>query len=347
LVQFHLMKNLSRRDFLKLGGLAMSSMAFSVVLPDFTDFEDIDLVRVATTSVSVYKEPVDTSAIVATWPRDALVNVYETIDSGTPSYNPIWYRVFGGYMHRARLQKVRYHSNLPLATIPATKSLAEVTFPYAEPYRFSELTGWTPVPFRLYYSTIHWITDIDSGPDGKAWYRIQDEADKNVYYYVPARQMRPISPSELDPITPEVENKRIEVNLTEQSLSCYESSVEVYHCRISSGVQYAFDTPAGNHNILVKLPSRRMSAADRAASDDQNVLAGVPWCCFFTTEGHAFHGTYWHDDFGIPHSHGCVNMQNEDARWLFRWSRPPASFDEIDKATLDRKGFGTAVEIHY
>jgi hypothetical protein len=347
LVQFHPMKILSRRDFLKLGGLTISSMAFSVVLPDFTDFEDIDLVRVATTSVSVYKEPDDTSAIVATWPRDALVNVYETIDSGKPSYNPIWYRVFGGYMHRARLQKVRFHSNLPLETVPPTKLLAEVTFPYADPYRYSELGGWSPASFRLYFSTIHWITAIDSGPDGKAWYRIQDEADKNVYYYVPATQMRPISPRELDPISPEVEYKHIDVNLTDQSLSCYESSAEVYHCSISSGVQYLFDTPAGKHNILVKLPSRRMSAADRAASDDQNVLAGVPWCSFFTGQGHAFHGTYWHDDFGIPHSHGCVNMQNEDAHWLFRWSRPTASFDEIDKATLDRQGYGTAVEIHY
>lgn len=90
-----------------------------------------------------------------------------------------------------------------------------------------------------------------------------------------------------------------------------------------------------------------MSAADRAASDGDNVLAGVPWCSFFTTEGHAFHGTYWHDDFGTRHSHGCVNMKNEDARWLFRWSRPTAGFEEIDKGTLDRKGFGTAVRIYY
>ena len=341
------MKNLTRRDFLKMGGMSLTSLAFSVILPDFTEFEDIELVRVATTSVSVFKKPDDASQIVATWPRDSLVNVYETVDSGTPEYNPIWYRVFGGYMHRARLQKVRFHSNHPLESVPRTKLLAEVTYPYADPYFYTETGGWRPVPYRLYYSTLHWITGLEAGPDGKAWYQVQDEADKNVFFYVPGTQMRPLSPSEFEPISPEVENKRIDVNLSTQSLACFESGSEVFHCSISSGVQYAFDTPAGNHNILVKLPSRRMSAADRAASDDQNVLAGVPWCSFFTTEGHAFHGTYWHDDFGTPHSHGCVNMKNEDAQWLFRWSRPTASFAEIDKGTLDRKGFGTAVDIHY
>jgi lipoprotein-anchoring transpeptidase ErfK/SrfK len=347
LVKFIPMTSISRRDFLKLGGFALSSLAFTVVLPDFNEFEDIQLARVATTSVSVYKEPDDESLIVATWPRDSLVNVYETVNSGTPAYNPIWYRVFGGYMHRGHMQKVRFHANIPLASVPETKLLGEVTVPFAQPYRYNERDGWVSVPIRLYYSTIHWITGVEAGPDGKAWYRLQDEADKNVYYHIPAVQMRVVAPQELDLVTSEVENKRIDVNLTTQTLTCYEKEQEVFTTLISSGVQYLFDTPAGHFNIMVKLPSRRMSAADRAASDDQNVLAGVPWCAFFTGEGHAFHGTYWHDDFGVPHSHGCVNMRNEDAKWLFRWSRPTATFDEIDRLTLDRKGFGTPVDIHY
>ncbi len=341
------MNPISRRDFLKLGGLALSSLAVTTVLPDFKEFEDIELVRVATHSVSVYKEPNDESLIVATWPRDALVNVYETVDSGTPEYNPIWYRVFGGYMHRARLQRVRFHSNVPLETVPETKLLGKATVPFIQPYNYNEQDGWTRVPFLLYYSTVHWITGIEAGPDRKAWYRLQDEADKSIFYYVPATQMRALPPEEISPITPEVENKFIDVNLTTQTLTCYENNQEVLTTLVSTGVTYLYDTPAGRFNIMVKLPSRRMSAADRAASDDQNVLAGVPWCGFFTDKGHAFHGTYWHDNFGVPMSHGCVNMRNEDAKWLFRWSRPTASFEEIDKLTLDRKGYGTLVDIHY
>jgi len=340
------MKSISRRDFLKLGGLALSSLALNAFLPEAAPFDDIELVRVATHSVSVYKEPDDQSVIVATWPRDALVNVYETVNSGTPDYNPIWYRVFGGYMHRARLQRVRFHYNVPVETIPETKLLGEVTVPFVQPYRYNSGDGWTPIAFRLYFSTIHWVTAVEAGPDRKAWYRLLDESDESIYY-VPAAQMRLLPSEEIAPLSPEVENKWIDVNLTEQSLTCYENNSPARSAKVSSGVQYLYDTPAGRFNIMVKLPSRRMSAADRAASDDQNVLAGVPWCSFFTDKGHAFHGTYWHENFGITMSHGCVNMTNEDAKWLFRWSRPTAGFDDIDKLTLDKKGYGTAVEIHY
>lgn len=341
------MKSISRRDFLKLGGLALSSLAFTSLVPEVVQFGDIELARVTyRLGVSVYKEPDDQSQIVATWPRDALVHIYETVNSGTPGYNPIWYRVFGGYMHRARLQKVRFNYNLPLSDIPDTKLLGEVTVPYIQPYRYNSRDGWTRLPFRLYFGTIHWITAVETGPDGKAWYRLLDEADESIHY-VPATQMRALPPEEIAPIAPEVSNKLIDVNLRSQALTCYENNSEVFRASISSGLQYVYDTPVGRYNILVKLPSRRMNAADLAASDDENVLAGVPWCSFFTEIGHALHGTYWHDNFGVPMSHGCVNMRNEDAKWLFRWSRPTAGFDEIDKRTLDKKGFGTLVDIHY
>ena len=82
-------------------------------------------------------------------------------------------------------------------------------------------------------------------------------------------------------------------------------------------------------------------------SASREPLPGVPWTSFFTAEGHAFHGTYWHDNFGVPMSHGCVNMRTEEAKWLFRWNQPPTTFDDINKLTLDMKGYGTVVDIHY
>jgi len=55
---------------------------------------------------------------------------------------------------------------------------------------------------------------------------------------------------------------------------------------------------------------------------DDYELPGVPWTPSFTESGIAFHGTYWHDNFGTPMSRGCINMRIEDAKWLFRWANP-------------------------
>jgi hypothetical protein len=342
------MKTFSRRDFLKLGGLTLASLAFTSFLPENTGFEDMDLVRVAKDPVSVYKKPSDTSQIVNTWPRDSLIHVYETVQVETPGNNPHWYHVYGGYMNAARLQKVRLHYNVPLSSIPpTTKVLSEVTVPYTQAYRYNQWDGWFPT-YRLYYSSTQWITGIDTGPDGKAWYIIQDEADKNLHYYVPAVQLRPIFPEEITPLSLNVpmEGKRIDINLTTQTLTCLEYEKAVFTTQVSSGVTGLYDTPSGHFNIQVKLPSRNMSITSPLA-DDVIPLVGVPWTSFFTDKGHALHGTYWHNNFGFPMSHGCVNMRNEDALWLFRWSKPTAAFENIRMATLDVPGFGTAVEVHY
>ena len=324
----------------------MASFAFSSFMPEFTEFEDMDLVRVAKDPVSVYKEPSDTSQIIRTWVRDDLIHVYGTVNSGTPGYNPIWYRVFGGYMHRARLQKVQVHYNLPLSSVPATKILAELTIPYTQAYRYNKWDGWYS-SYRLYYSSTQWITEINTGPDGKPWYKVQDEADKSVYYYVPAVQLRPIPTDDFAPLSTGVPlgKKHMDVNLTTQTLTCFENDQPVLSTKVSTG-QAGMETPAGPFHINDKLPARNMSTTSLLA-DDIIPLVGVPWCSFFTEQGHAFHGTYWHDNFGVPMSHGCVNMRNEDANWLFRWNTPSASFDEINKQTLDVKGYGTSVDIHY
>jgi len=340
------MKSLSRRDFLKLGGLALTSLAFTTFLPEFTGFEDADLVRVAKDPISVYKDPSDKSLIMHTWERDKLVHVYDTVRADTTGNNPDWYRVFGGYMNAGRLQKVRIQYNVPLSRLPSVKLLSELTVPYTDSYRYNQWDGWVK-HYRLYYSSIQWISGIDTGPDGKAWYVIQDEGDKNLHYFVPAVQLRPISPAEITPLSPEVPmgQKRIDVNLATQTLKCFEYDKVIFSTTVSSGVFGDMATPSGNFNIQVKLPSRNMSTTSRLA-DDVIPLMGVPWTSFFTSEGHALHGTYWHNNFGFPMSHGCINMRNEDALRIFRWTQPVAGFDGIDMQTLDIKGYGTPVMVH-
>lgn len=72
------------------------------------------------------------------------------------------------------------------------------------------------------------------------------------------------------------------------------------------------------------------------------ILPGVPWVSFFEPEtGIAFHGTYWHQNFGVPMSHGCINMKTEEARWLYRWTTPAG---EIQK--MNTIGYGTQVHVY-
>jgi lipoprotein-anchoring transpeptidase ErfK/SrfK len=48
-------------------------------------------------------------------------------------------------------------------------------------------------------------------------------------------------------------------------------------------------------------------------------LEGVPYVMYFYRD-YAIHGTYWHNNFGTPMSHGCVNVNTPDAGWLFNWA---------------------------
>jgi hypothetical protein len=343
------MKRVSRRDFLKISGLALGALAFDRHAPHFGDYEDANLARVCINSVSVHSRPDDTSRIVAQWFRDDLVNIYEEVNSGTPGYNPIWYRVWGGYMHRAHLQKVKFSYQKPLTSLPAEgRQLGQVTVPYSQSIRFDARRGWVPV-YRLYYDSVHWITDITDGPDGKIWYVLLDEL-LGITYNIPASQMRPIPAEEISPISPEVPyiSKRIEISLSRQRLTAYEFDVPVFEADISSGIPSTDPgdngiptiTPSGKFHVTIKMPSKHMGQGNLAADIDDYVLPGVPWCSFFTQQGHAIHGAWWHDNFGVPMSHGCVNMRPDEAKWVYRWARPVHEVDDVD-----RKGYGTAVII--
>ncbi len=356
----------SRRDFLKLGGLTLGGLAFSPFLPGLTSFDDSFVVRIATAEMPVRKEPTDKSRIELTRYRDELVHIYEEVIAEEPLHNPVWYRVWGGYLHRGRLQRVKTIYQIPPNAIPEGKRLlTEVSVPFTTPYRFSKTFGWQPLSPPLYYGSAHWVEALEAGPEMAdykgAWYRIFDELDSNVSYHVPAIHLRVFSSEEMDPITPDVphEQKKIEVNLSSQALFAYEYGNLVFQTKISSGVPgdptggtgIKTTTPDGKFFILEKDPAKHMgysyfsseTTGNFLADIDNYVLPGVPWTSFFTTLGHAFHGTYWHENFGTPMSHGCINMRSEDANWLFRWARPVhANNNEV--AT---RGLGTVVEIHY
>jgi hypothetical protein len=343
------MAYVSRRDFLKLSTSAIAGLGLSPFLPGLGTFDDSIQVRVATKSVSVHSASSDQSRIVMQRFRDELVNVYEEVDTGIPVHNPIWYRVWGGYVHRGRLQKVKVLLNEPVASIPErTRQLAELTVPYTQALRYTKTYGWQP-NLRLYYGSVHWIDGIDEGPDGLDWYRIFDEL-VGYPYHVSALHLRPIALDEWASITPEValDEKRIEVNLSKQVLTAYENEQVVLETTISSGIATANPdpkalstrTPAGEFRILSKYPSKHMGNGNLFATPEDYELPGVPWTCFFHEAGYAFHGTYWHDNFGTPMSRGCINMRIEEAKWLFRWVYPLHEQDRVYST-----GYGTLVDI--
>ncbi|HKZ34548.1 MAG TPA: L,D-transpeptidase [Patescibacteria group bacterium] len=120
--------------------------------------------------------------------------------------------------------------------------------------------------------------------------------------------------------------KRIEVDLTNQRLYAFEGDRRVFDFVISSGKPW-WPTPTGEFRIWIKLRYQKMSGGSRALGT-YYYLPNVPYIMFFSNEavpgyrGYGLHGTYWHNNFGHPMSHGCVNLRTEDAAQLFYWAAP-------------------------
>lgn len=105
--------------------------------------------------------------------------------------------------------------------------------------------------------------------------------------------------------------KQIVINLTNQRIYAYEDGELLRTVIVSSGLP-STPTVVGDYRIYWKLTSQTMSGPGY-------YLPGVPWVMYFY-QGYAIHGTYWHNNFGQPMSHGCVNLPSEDAEWFFRWA---------------------------
>jgi lipoprotein-anchoring transpeptidase ErfK/SrfK len=346
------MSPFARRDFLKISTLSLGAMAFRPHAKDYSLLKGTDVGRIAIDQLSVYSAPDDKSRIISQHFRDELVNIYEDVisDKG-PAFNPLWYRVWRGYMHSARIQKVKTNLNEPLSTVPASGLLTEITVPYTQAYRYTKTFGWQPI-YRLYYGSLHWIIGLEEGPDGQPWYRIRDEllANPQENYHAPAIHMRYIQPEEYSPLSPDIPpgDKSIEVNLNTQTLVAYEGSKEVFKTNISSGLANSLigkkvsntETPRGNFNVFRKIPSKHMGGGLFTADPEAYILPGVPWDSFFTESGVAFHGTWWHNNFGVPMSHGCINMRTAEAKWIFRWTTPVNPPN-----TVETNGMGTRVHV--
>lgn len=136
-------------------------------------------------------------------------------------------------------------------------------------------------------------------------------------------------------------NKRIEVDLTNQKVYAFEGDSKVMEFLVSTGKWGR--TPTGTFTIAYKTRAQKMSGGSKALGT-YYYLPNVQFVQFFGNSeipwgrGFSFHGTYWHDKFGTPQSHGCVNMRNEDAEKLYYWTQPAMGDKRIMKVTADNPG---------
>ena len=338
------MHDISRRAFLKLA--ATGSLAFAL--------RDLKLDRaLAAPSVTqglmtisgmpLYDAPVFTANKLLHFRKDEVVEITgieEEGDEGNP-FNTVWYQVNNeGYTYSGWVLPVETRYQKPLFDVPKKGRVGEITVPFSitrkAPYVYAE------IGYRVYYGSAHWVTKVVVTREEKSiWYEIYDFELKK-FLYVASHAMRLVPYDELTLLSPEVpgEEKSIIVDRENQMVTAFEGEKLVFSQRCSSGAK-GTETPKGEFRTYHKGPAVHMTNQGDALENIYN-LPGVPWCSFFTGAGHALHGAYWHNDYGRPRSHGCVNLPSEAAKFIYRWTLPTVP---VDADYIHMPGEGTRVQV--
>lgn len=347
---------LSRREFLQAGALGVGALAlrpwlrWSQLQAEFPDAERLGRVCIEG-MVNIRSRPSPDAPSVGVLYEDAVFPWLREVvgEPTTASYSRRWVETPDGYVYAPNIQPVLNKPNQPVSELPVTSlgrgMWAEVTVPHTQIFPASDTPSspWLKdrlayglVP-RFYYSQILWIDDIQTNSAGQVLYRVNERYGYGDLLWAAAEAFRPLTEEDLAPIHPEVENKKVVVDVTpnRQMLSCYEGNSEIYTCLISSGAIWNRDgqivdewgTPLGPHHIWRKAISLHMSGGSTGAGYD---TPGIGWSTLFIGEGVAIHSTFWHNDFGTPRSHGCINAAPDDAKFIFRWTLPQITYDPGD-----------------
>lgn len=236
----------------------------------------------------------------------------------------------------------------PELSAPEVPPVSATTTNPAEPvlYQYFEVTGGCgpyyqgeclnmrsgpgenyPVVLRLRTGMVFRVLESVLSADESLWYKVQvDDAVRypervNGDWYVSAEYVRPFyddgdhfSKKGMKAST----TKHIVVDISEQMLYAYDGDELFMKEPISTGLDFT-PTPTGKFRIFKMTPSRYMQGPLPNVSEQVYDLPGVPWNMYFTHDGAVIHGSYWHDHFGKPWSHGCVNLPPEKAKELYYW----------------------------
>jgi len=301
--------------------------------------------RVLFDDVPVYAHPDNNSEIVERLLFNQVVEYQpntqiHAIETGN------WFKLKEeGFIPSRFLQSVEHQLNMPALEIPSSGQLAQVTVPFTQAFVKKKGNIHNSIQDQIfYYGSTHWVYSIYQDAEGKYFYLIKEDR-WNDAYYVEAEHLHLISDHELKSQSSEIDpqQKVIRINLQDQNLVAYENEEPVFQSTLSSGAKIGgrdLSTPRGDYFIHYKRAARHMVHADSLYLHDRD-LFGVPWVSYFTNSGIAFHGTYWHNDFGQPISHGCINLPIHAARWIYLWSQPVVP----PRVKTYRSNQGTRVEV--
>jgi hypothetical protein len=185
-----------------------------------------------------------------------------------------------------------------------------------------------PIILRLRDGIVLKVAGTAIGKDGQAWYKVEQDPELRYPervtsdWFVLASAVTLLeNDGDHRLIKGEVATttKRIVIKLSEEKLYAYDGDVLFMQEPISTGLNLT-PTSIGNFRVYAMTPSRYMQGPIVGVSDQAYDLPGVPWDLYFTTGGEVIHGAYWHNSFGRPWSHGCVNLSPENAKKLYLWA---------------------------
>jgi lipoprotein-anchoring transpeptidase ErfK/SrfK len=173
-------------------------------------------------------------------------------------------------------------------------------------------------------------TDTVQDAAGNSWYRViydewvryPDRVTSNMYVSADSvSSFQEPAVASIDPgaTTTISSTKSILIDRTTRMLYAYDGSTLFMKSPISTGLELT-PTPRGTFTVYMKTPSRYMQGPVPGISDQYYDLPGVPWDLYFTAQGGAIHGAYWHNEFGQPWSHGCVNLPIDAAKKIYDWA---------------------------
>jgi hypothetical protein len=301
--------------------------------------------------VAFYEQPATTATRLKTLARDEACTILGSVRAPFSRHNDLWYETNLGYAHSAWVLPMRIYPPQPfIADVGPWGFWGEISQVYTEGRVAPH--SQAARKYRFYGGSMFHVIEATTDAEGTGWYKVADDYPRKTadnFQWVLARDVRRFPRAEMAPINPFVGGKRIEINLTEQALACFEGENLVFHTLVASGSK--FPTPTGRHHVLLKQPSRHMSNAPYPGIKEENIvspadvydLPGIAWCVFLDLQGNAIHGVYWHNDFGVRRSSGCVNVSNEAARWIYRWVHPIGGYE--DDFIRSNRHVGTPINI--